>query len=186
MRGYLKWIALLALLAAAAWFLPPPGANEKAGATAGGQAVGKRESVLIEAVMSLPDEGWEGLAREKVEIEAGPNPADRAAAVLRRILSAPESPLPDGTKIQSVFVYDDVAVVSLSGDFREKLHAGPWRELLVVYSLVNTLTESLEEVGKVKILIDGREAEVFASHVDVTSEIAPDTSFTLEKEAPGA
>ncbi|MGK7344427.1 MAG: GerMN domain-containing protein [Candidatus Nitrospinota bacterium M3_3B_026] len=190
MRGYLKWIALLVLLAAAVWLLPTPGrtprTGEKALTTAGPADGEEPENVVIEAVLSLPGDGWDGLAAKTAEIEAGADPADRVEAVLRKILEDPQSPLPEETLIRQVFVYDDVAVVSLDGAFREKFWGGPWRELLAVYSLVNTLTENLERIEKVRILIDDQEAEVFASHVDITEEISPDQSFTIEKEAAGA
>jgi hypothetical protein len=41
-------------------------------------------------------------------------------------------------------------------------------ELLAVYAIVNTLTQNFEEIKEVRILLDGREAQTLAGHVDLT------------------
>jgi hypothetical protein len=50
---------------------------------------------------------------------------------------------------------------------RSKHRGGSTQELLTVYSLVNTLTVNLPTIAAVQILIDGREADTLAGHVDL-------------------
>ena len=44
---------------------------------------------------------------------------------------------------------------------------GSMQELLTVYSLVNTVLVNLPTASAVQILIDGREADTLAGHVDL-------------------
>jgi hypothetical protein len=57
--------------------------------------------------------------------------------------------------------------VDLDATVRSKHRGGSTQELLTVYSLVNTLTVNLPTIAAVQILIDGREADTLAGHVDL-------------------
>ena len=67
-----------------------------------------------------------------------------------------ESPIPEGTKINSAVLKGNTVYVDFSEDFIKNAPNGVEEEGLLVYSVVNTLTE-LNEVNGVKILIDGKE-----------------------------
>jgi hypothetical protein len=43
-----------------------------------------------------------------------------------------------------------------------------WDELLTIYALVNTLTENFTEIKQVRLLLDGREIQTLAGHVDLS------------------
>jgi flagellar basal body-associated protein FliL len=60
------------------------------------------------------------------------------------------------------------AFVDLSPAGQKEVHASAWDELLAVYALVNTLTQNFSEIRQVRLLIDGREAQTLAGHVDLT------------------
>ena len=71
-----------------------------------------------------------------------------------------ESPIPEGTKINNAYLKENTVYVDFSEDFIKNAPNGVEEEGLLVYSIVNTLTE-LNEVNGVKILIDGKENMAF-------------------------
>lgn len=76
---------------------------------------------------------------------------------------------PEGTKVLSFTLQDGLATVNLNRRVTE-LNAGSTLEALAVVSIVNTLTK-FPDVYRVKILIEGKEVESLAGHVDLTTEL---------------
>lgn len=79
--------------------------------------------------------------------------------------------LPESILIRSIFVRDQTVWVDLGGAIEDEHPGGAWTEVLAVYSIVNTLTENFTGVSKVQILINGRESETFAGHVDISTPL---------------
>jgi len=71
-----------------------------------------------------------------------------------------ENVIPAGTRLNSVKVEKDMAIVDLSEEFAQGVEKEADKESKIVYSIVNTLIE-LTEIEKVKILIDGKENAKF-------------------------
>lgn len=71
-----------------------------------------------------------------------------------------ESPIPEGTKVNSCTLKGNTVYVDLSKEFIDNAPAGIEEESMVVYSIVNSLTE-LNEVSNVKFLINGEENKSF-------------------------
>lgn len=71
-----------------------------------------------------------------------------------------ESPIPEGTKVNSCSLKGNTVYVDLSKEFVDNAPAGIEEESMVVYSIVNSLTE-LNEVSNVKFLINGEENKSF-------------------------
>ena len=67
-----------------------------------------------------------------------------------------ESAIPEGTKINSCTLKGNTLYVDLSKEFINNAPSGIEEESIVIYSIVNTLTE-LNEVSSVKFLINGEE-----------------------------
>lgn len=81
--------------------------------------------------------------------------------LLDLLLSGPSSeklecPLPENTRINNAYLNGDTVYVDFSSEFTDNAPSGVEEESLIVYSVVNTLTE-LNEVNNVKILINGEE-----------------------------
>lgn len=72
--------------------------------------------------------------------------------------------MPDGTRLLGVSSEDDVCTVNLSSEFIDNSAGGTAFETLSVYSVVNSLCE-LENVEKVKFLIDGNSVEVYGNFI---------------------
>ncbi|PYQ68737.1 MAG: hypothetical protein DMG04_30860 [Acidobacteria bacterium] len=118
----------------------------------------------------------------------GPGVADvhRAAASLRRdrgeggVRGAREcartsrlaepfvSAVPPGTTLRALFISDrGDAYVDFSRDMIAAHPGGSTTELLTVYTIVNALTENLPAVHAVQLLVDGKEVDTIAGHVDL-------------------
>ena len=71
-----------------------------------------------------------------------------------------ESAIPEGTKVNSCTLKGNTIYVDLSKEFIDNASSGINEESIIIYSIVNTLTE-LNEVTGVKILINGEENKSF-------------------------
>ena len=59
------------------------------------------------------------------------------------------------------------AYVDLSS-LQQGAEASAGEELLAVYTMVNTLTQNFEEIKQVRFLLEGKEAQTLAGHIDLT------------------
>jgi hypothetical protein len=64
------------------------------------------------------------------------------------------------------------AYVDLSGELAAAHPGGSLNELLTVYALVDALTVNLPAISTVQVLIDGKEVETLAGHVDLRRPLA--------------
>jgi hypothetical protein len=106
------------------------------------------------------------------EIPFGEPIAEQARYIIEAQLGAAQQPLlsaiPEGTSLKAVFVTEHGdAFVDLSADVTTKHTGGVLDELFTVYAIVNALTVNLPAVTRVQILIDGREVDTLAGHVDL-------------------
>ncbi|WP_319407782.1 GerMN domain-containing protein [uncultured Desulfosarcina sp.] len=87
--------------------------------------------------------------------------------------------IPKGTQLRSFFLLEDgMAVVDFSTHFREN-HPGSCRlEQLTLFSIVNSLILNVPEVDRVKILIDGAEAQTLAGHLPLEFPLTADMLLT--------
>lgn len=76
---------------------------------------------------------------------------------------------PEGTRVLSLTLKNGLATVNFNQRVKE-LNVGSTLEALAVISIVNTLTK-FPDVYRVKILIDGKEVESLAGHVDLSTEL---------------
>lgn len=86
---------------------------------------------------------------------------DPYSYLINLLISGPESDklesaIPEGTKVNSCTLKENTVYVDLSKEFVSNAASGIDEENLIVYSIVNTLTE-LNEVSSVKFLINGEE-----------------------------
>ena len=78
------------------------------------------------------------------------------------------SAVPEGTTLRALFITDrGDAYVDLSGTIASGHPGGVTNEMLTVYAIVNALTANLPAVTAVQVLVDGKEVETLAGHVDL-------------------
>lgn len=59
------------------------------------------------------------------------------------------------------------AYVDLTSAQHDVVRASAWEEELAIYAIVNTLTQNFEEIKQVKFLMDGKDAQTLAGHLDL-------------------
>jgi spore germination protein GerM len=87
--------------------------------------------------------------------------------------------IPAGTQLRSFFLLGDgTAVVDFSTHLRDNHPGGCRLEQLTLFSVVNSLILNISEIERVKILIDGAEAETLAGHLSLEFPLIADMLLT--------
>ena len=93
------------------------------------------------------------------------------------------SVIPEGTALRAFYTTDrGDAFVDLSSEVSMKHPGGSSTELLTVYAIVNAVTANLPSVQRVQILIEGREVDTLAGHVDLRRPLERD--MNVVRKAP--
>ena len=75
--------------------------------------------------------------------------------------------------MRSVFLTDaHEAYVDLGGAITSGHSGGSLNEALTVYAIVNALTVNMPDIAGVQILIEGREVDTLAGHLDLRFPLA--------------
>jgi len=101
----------------------------------------------------------------------------QARAIIEAQLAPPAAPLvsaiPADTKLRDVFVTErGDAFVDLSNEVSTRHSGGSLDEILTIYTIVDALTVNLPAITRVQILVDGKEVETLAGHVDLRHPLA--------------
>lgn len=148
---------------------PTPDAEPPARVSDPTAAVGPRISATLYFVA---DDGV-SLVGVAHDVPLGGTPVAQARALVEaQLATEPVAPLlravPKDVIVRGVFLPGrDDAYVDLDGAFVKGLPGGSHNELLAAYAIVSVLTTNLSPVARVQILIDGREVETLAGHVDL-------------------
>ena len=106
------------------------------------------------------------------EVPFGDSPAEQARRIVEAQVQPPPegtlSAIPAGTKVRAVYLTPrGDAYLDLSAEVARGHTGGSLDEALAVFALVNALTVNLPDITAVQILIDGREVDTLAGHVDL-------------------
>lgn len=101
---------------------------------------------------------------------------DKYKAAIEELLKGADkkgmiSVIPKKTKLRGLSLQNGVATCDFSGDIVKYFVGGSTGEELMIASIVNTLTD-FSEIKSVKILVDGKEVETIAGHMDLTAPIS--------------
>ena len=104
------------------------------------------------------------------------------AQILTELFAPAPSPyisvIPKGTTLRAFYITNrGDAFVDLSPEVSTAHPGGTLGELLTVYAIVNAVTVNLPSVQRVQILVDGKEVDTIAGHVDVRKPLARDPSL---------
>jgi hypothetical protein len=134
----------------------------------------------------VADDGMRLISSER-EIAYGEGALDQAreivAAQVAPVVDPLVSAIPAGTTLRALYLTDGgQAFVDLSREVVTAHPGGSTNELLTVYTIVNALTENLPAVTSVQVLVDGKEVETLAGHVDLRHPLAKNDSFVQGTE----
>lgn len=133
---------------------------------------------LQRIVLYFPDANVNFLLPEIREVESIDDEIEKI--VIRELLKGTKestltSLIPQETKLLSLDVVGGIAYVNFSQELVERNY-GEKEEALVIYSIVNTLN-SLENVEKTQILINGEYKDIFSNYYNISLPI--DTSQVI-------
>jgi spore germination protein GerM len=167
------------------WYRPKP----QAPAASGGATVPHVDAPKppaarkITATLYYVSNDGMSLVGAQREVDYAAAVADQARAIVEAQL-APAPPLvsaiPAGTKLRQVFVTErGDAFVDLSPDVTANHPGGSLEETLTVYSIVDALTVNLPAILRVQILVDGKEVDTLAGHVDLRQPLAKSLEWVV-------
>ena len=106
--------------------------------------------------------------------------------LLAQLEAAPEpyvSVIPPGTTLRAFYVTSrGDAFVDLSREAAANHPGGSFTELMTVHAIVNAVTANLPAIQRVQILVDGKETDTLAGHVDLRRPLARDDSLVATNE----
>lgn len=155
--------------------------------TEGGTAAPAAETPHIAATLFYATAEGDALVPVRREVPLAARLEDQGRQILiAQLAPAPQpyvSAIPPGTTLRAFFITErGDAFVDLSREVSTAHPGGSLTELLTVQTLVNAVIANLPAVQRVQIMVEGREVDTIAGHVDVRRPLARDTS--LVREAP--
>ncbi len=134
----------------------------------------------IRATLFYVSEDGERLVAIDREVPYGDGLLEQAKRIVEAEIDPPPPPLasalPAATRLRGLFVTDrGEAYVDFSRDLVSGHPGGSLNELLTVYSVVDALAANLPAVRSVQILVDGREVDTLAGHVDLRRPLGKST-----------
>jgi hypothetical protein len=112
-------------------------------------------------------------------------PIDQAREILNAQM-APVAPplvsaLPAGTVVRALFLTENgQAFVDLSRDVATAHPGGSLNEMLTIYTVVHALTFNLPAITAVQLLVDGKEVDTLAGHIDLRRPLTKNLEFAAE------
>lgn len=174
-----------AMFAALSWLLrsPVPGSDAATVPALATPAGGSPAAPRINATLYFASEDGQRLVSAQQEVPLGGSIVEQARAILEaQLVAKPPAPLtstiPEGTTVRGIYVSSQNEVfVDLDPTVRSKHPGGSMQELLTVYTIVNALLTNLPTLQQVQILVDGREADTLAGHVDLRRPLKKNDSL---------
>jgi spore germination protein GerM len=126
----------------------------------------------------------DALVSERRRVPPGLTPFDRAKASLQELIAGPKTDaLPTVSaevKIRELFIDDQgTAYIDFSEALSQTHPGGAWAEMLTLRSILQTLVANVPQIKRVQILIEGREVETLAGHIDIRRPL--DTTWIVNQ-----
>jgi spore germination protein GerM len=183
-RGFGLYVGLAILLAAGliALLIIGPRWLTTAPAETAPAATVAADARKIRARLFYVDEQGTALTGVEQEVLYGEGTAEQARRIIEAQIAPPAAPyvsaIPLGTKLRTVFSAKGGEIyVDLSAELHTNHPGGTMNETLTVYALVSALTSNLPAVTGVQILVEGKEVDTLAGHLDLRRPIEQDLKW---------
>jgi spore germination protein GerM len=132
----------------------------------------------------VSDDGSRLMGVER-DVPFAEQPTDQAREILNAQLAPVASPLvsavPTGTVLRALFITENgQAFVDVSRDASTAHPGGSLNEMLTIYTIVHALTFNMPAVVAVQLLVDGKEVDTLAGHVDLRRPLSKNLQLTTE------
>ncbi len=191
-RAKLVTLIMLALMGAGALYLrvltrrvsleAPPLGEQVARTRLSEAALQSDEAPRQAATLYFPSYDQGTLLSEERQVSWAKADTDRVRQVLLALIEGSHQGysrgLPAAVKIRAVFLASDGTVfLDFESEGLEDFSPGISSESLAVYSVVNSLAVNIPAVKKVRILLQGKEADTLDGHADLSDSFVPDPSL---------
>jgi germination protein M len=123
---------------------------------------------LIQVKLFVVGPSGKRLATESQEIPLEPSVQEQATKVVELLLRR-STAFPQGVTLREIFITSQgVAYVDLSQELVANHPGGTSAEELTVFSLANTIIANFPAIKMVRLLVEGREIQTIAGHLDLT------------------
>ena len=132
----------------------------------------------------VSDDGMRLVGVER-EVPFAEQPVDQAREILNAQMAPVTAPLvsaiPGGTVLRAIFLTENgQAYVDLSREVATAHPGGSLNEMLTIYTIVHALTFNLPAVTAVQLLVDGKEVDTLAGHVDLRRPLSKNVQLATE------
>jgi hypothetical protein len=185
--AFIGGLAFLVIIALAITRMYSPSAPLPAEAEEAGGKAAPAETAHITASLFFGTEDGQGLVPLRRDVPLAPDVVDQGRQILIAQLSEPApSPyvdlIPEGTMLRAFYVTpQNDAFIDLSSEIVSGHPGGSLNEMLTVYALVHAVTANLPAIRRVQILVDGKEVDTLAGHVDLRRPLTRDPSLVKEE-----
>ena len=136
----------------------------------------------IRARLFYIDEQGTALRGVEQEVLYAESTAEQARRIIEAQIAPPPAPhvsaIPAGTKLRTVFFTKNGEIyIDLSAELQTNHPGGTTNETLTVYALVSALTSNLPAVTGVQILVEGKEVDTLAGHLDLRRPFEQDLKW---------
>jgi hypothetical protein len=130
----------------------------------------------IQATLYYVSADGTGLVPVNRDVAYGATPSEQAKLIVEAQVAPPPnervSAIPKGATVRAVYLTDThQAYVDLGGTIATGQTGGSLDEALTVYAIVNAVITNLPDITGVQLLIDGKEVDSLAGHLDLRAPL---------------
>jgi hypothetical protein len=172
--GAIGWVLFVGL---PRWYGP----RQNAAAPAAPATVASSGRKIKARLFYISEDGTRLTGVER-DVAYGDGAAAQAGEIVKAQIETVAGPLvsavPPGTRLRALYLTaGGDAFVDLSREVVTAHPGGSLDELLTVYAIVNALTMNLPAVTAVQVLVEGKEVDTLAGHVDLRRPLAKNVSW---------
>jgi hypothetical protein len=150
--------------------------------TAAAPAAPAGDGRKIKAQLFYVAEDGVHLTRVERDVAYGEGALQQAREIIAAQVAPAAGPLvsaiPASTTVRALFITEGGdAYVDFSPELVTGHSGGTVDEVLTIYTIVNALTENLPAITAVQLLVDGKELDTLAGHVDLRSPLAKNLTW---------
>jgi spore germination protein GerM len=179
--GVLVWLLFFAL---PRWYGPGAPKTAPTRAASPAAAADSQPARKIKAHVFYVAEDGTHLTGIEQDISYAEPAVEQAREILKAQLAPPAAPfvsaIPVGTALRALFLTaKGEAFVDVSSDIVSAHPGGSLNERLTIYTIVEALTFNLPKITAVQLLVDGKEVETLAGHIDLRRPLARLPQLTI-------
>lgn len=140
----------------------------------------------ITATLFYGSQDGQALVPVQREVPFGETPVAQGRQIVQAQLTQPPpsalvAVVPPGSTLRNFYVTErGDAFVDLGPEIVASHPGGSAAELLTVYAIVNAVTANLPAIARVQILVDGKEVDTLAGHVDLRRPLQRNEAFVRQ------